>query len=240
MSSNEIRIVGAAGDGSGGGYEPGGTDVAVADGGTGASNASDARTNLGLAIGTDVQAQDAELQAIADLTSNADRLPYFTGSGTAALAIFTSAARTFITAADVGSQRAALSLGTIATQAAAAVALTGGTLAGVTISTSKWRSSLNTQTGTSYTLVITDEGKIVETNNAAANTVTIPPNASVAFPIGSRVDITQFGAGLTTIVAGAGVTIRSLNGLKSQGQYSAVTLYKRGTDEWVAIGALTT
>ena len=84
------------------------------------------QTTLALVPGTHVQAQDAELQAIAGLASAADRLPYFTGLGTAALATFTAAGRTLAGAADAAAQRAALALGTMAQQDAANVAITGG------------------------------------------------------------------------------------------------------------------
>jgi hypothetical protein len=96
----------------------------------------------------------------------------------------------------------------------------------------------NTQTA-SYTLVITDGGGLVEMNVATANTLTVPPNSSVAFPIGTSTDVVQYGAGQTTITAGAGVTIRSSGSkLKLTGQYSGATLYKRATDEWVLLGDL--
>jgi len=96
------------------------------------------------------------------------------------------------------------------------------------------------ETGTSYTLALTDVAKVVTLTNAAAITLTVPPNSSVAFPIGSQILLYQGGAGAVTITPGSGVTVNS-NGSKldTNGQYSVGGLLKLDTDEWVAFGNLT-
>lgn len=94
----------------------------------------------------------------------------------------------------------------------------------------------NAQTGTSYTLVLSDVAKVISLTNAAAITLTIPTNASVAFPTGTQILLYQGGAGQVT-VGGAGVTLRSQGTkLKLNGQYSIGGLLKVGTDEWVVFG----
>jgi hypothetical protein len=99
--------------------------------------------------------------------------------------------------------------------------------------------TLNAQTGTTYTLLLSDSGKFVTQTNAAAIATTIPPNSSVAFPIGTQVNLMQLGAGAITITAGAGVTLRSADSLVvTNGQYSVATCVKIDTDEWVLIGNL--
>jgi len=97
----------------------------------------------------------------------------------------------------------------------------------------------NAQTA-SYTLVLADKDKLVEVSNASANTVTIPTNASVAYPTGTQINILQTGAGQTTISGTSGVTVNSTGATtaspKLRAQWSSATAIKRGTDSWVVIG----
>jgi hypothetical protein len=87
-------------------------------------------------------------------------------------------------------------------------------------------------------LVLADASDLVEMNSGSANNLTVPLNSSVAFPIGTQINVLQVGAGQTTIVATGGVTINATPGLKLRAQWSSATLIKRGTDTWVAVGDL--
>ena len=101
------------------------------------------------------------------------------------------------------------------------------------------RSPENVQSGTSYTLVLADAFKLVAMDNASANTVTVPKNSVVAFPIGTRIDLSQDGAGQTTVAPVDGdVTIRTPETLKLRKQRAKATLIKRGTDTWDLEGNL--
>jgi hypothetical protein len=96
----------------------------------------------------------------------------------------------------------------------------------------------NRQTA-SYTIALSDKGKLVEMNVATANNLTVPLNSSTAFPIGTKIDVVQYGDGQTTIVAASGVVLRSANNwLKINAKYGAVSLIKIATDEWYVFGNL--
>lgn len=119
----------------------------------------------------------------------------------------------------------------------------GGTSGDVTVSFDYSvgnQSVENPQTGTSYTLVLTDAGKMVTMANASAITLTVPPNASVAFPVNTRIDLLQYGAGQVTVTAGSGVTIYSkASALKLSAQYAGATLWKKAINTWVLVGDIT-
>jgi hypothetical protein len=97
----------------------------------------------------------------------------------------------------------------------------------------------NDQTGTTYTLQLSDAGKLVTLSNAAAITLTVPDNATEAFTAGHRIDLVQLGAGQVTIDPAGGVTVNAKDGNdKLAGQYSAASLVYQGSDVWLLIGDL--
>lgn len=97
----------------------------------------------------------------------------------------------------------------------------------------------NAQIGTTYTPVLTDAGKVVTLTNGSAITLTVPTNASVAFPIGTQITIAQMGAGQVTVAGAVGVTVYSADSfLKLRAQYSSGTLIKTATNTWLLIGDL--
>jgi N-acyl-L-homoserine lactone synthetase len=99
--------------------------------------------------------------------------------------------------------------------------------------------AVNAQTGTTYSVVLSDDGKLLTCDNAASIALTIVPNSSVAFGIGTQINIMQLGAGTVTITAGAGVTLQSAGSkLKTDAQYAVATCLKIASDTWVVVGNL--
>ena len=97
--------------------------------------------------------------------------------------------------------------------------------------------SFNAQTGTTYTLVASDSAKLVTTSNAAAVTVTIPPSV---FSAGNQINVQSIGVGLTSFVAGAGVTITSTGASAAapilRARYSACTIICTASNVFTVVG----
>lgn len=217
-----------------------GTAVAVANGGTGSTTASGARTALGLAIGTDVQAYDAELAAIAGLTSAADKLPYFTGSGTAALADFSSFGRSLVDDAAASNARTTLGLGTIATQNSNNVTITGGSITGITdLVVADGGTGASTLTGilkgngtSAFTAVTAPSGAIVGdtdtqtlTNKAVtprSNTITSSATPTINTDTTDIFTITALAATITSMTT-------NLSGTIANGQKIIIRFLDNGT-----------
>lgn len=87
-----------------------------------------------------------------------------------------------------------------------------------------------------YTLMLTDATTAVESTSASAITITVPSNASVAFPLGTIIEVLQYGAGQVTLVGAAGVTLRTASTLKTRAQFSTASIRQRAANEWVVSG----
>ena len=100
--------------------------------------------------------------------------------------------------------------------------------------------SVNPQTGTTYTTVASDNGKLITQSNGSAITTTIPPNSSVDYPVGAQITFAQYGAGQVTIQGGSGVTVVSTGATaatpKLRVQYSTATAIQTSNDNWLVVG----
>jgi hypothetical protein len=117
---------------------------------------------------------------------------------------------------------------------------TAQTLTNKTLTTPKINLGINTQTGTTYTTVLDDNGKLITQTNANAIATTIPLNSSVAYPVGAQINFAQMGAGQVTISGAVGVTIASTGATATtprlRTQYSTATAVQTATDTWLVMG----
>jgi hypothetical protein len=102
--------------------------------------------------------------------------------------------------------------------------------------------TLNDQTGTTYTPVLTDQYQVLVTrSNASASTMTIPTNASVAFPVGTVITVLNKGAGAVTISGSGGVTVLSAGATAASpvlNQYKSCALIQTSANNWYVVGAI--
>jgi hypothetical protein len=183
------------------------------------SSTGNARTNLGLGSFALIStlAHSANTGLLAD-----DHPQYATRSNDLSDLSSTGAARTN------------LGLGSLATLST----ITSGQITSFQPSVYAAAQTTNSSADATYELVAADLGKLVELTSGGAQTLLVPPNTAVAFPIGSRIDFLQAGAGQVTVSGSTGVTVNATPGRKTRAQWSAATILKRDTDSWVALGDL--
>jgi hypothetical protein len=103
--------------------------------------------------------------------------------------------------------------------------------------------AVNAQTGTTYTTVASDNGKLVTLTNASSVAVTIPPNSTVDYPVGAQITFARYGSGATTIQGGAGVTLVSTGATAAipslRVQYSTCTAIQTTNNNWLVVGDIT-
>ena len=102
--------------------------------------------------------------------------------------------------------------------------------------------TLNDQTGTTYTPVLDDQYQVLVTrSNAGASTMTIPTNATVAFPVGTVITVLNKGVGLVSISGAVGVTILSAGAvaaIPTLAQYKSCAIMQTSANNWYVVGAI--
>lgn len=219
-----------------GDFEPAGAvAAAVANLINSAPGALDTLDELAAALGDDASFAASMTSALAGKQPIDSDL-----TAIAALAT-TTFGRSLLTLADVAALRSAAGLGTAATANTGDFEPAGAVAAEATLRAAGDAALIAVEdvTGASYTFVLADAGKMKRFDRATAQTATVPPNSSVAFPVGSVIELSQVNVGALTVAAGAGVTINvpAGFGLVFGTQWQAATLVKTGTDRWLLVPA---
>ena len=116
---------------------------------------------------------------------------------------------------------------------------TGGISKRATVGSLRGR-EVNTQVGTTYTILVGDAGRTIRTTSGSAVTITVPLNSAQALPVGTQIEVRQAGAGQVEISPAAGVTlnVNAALTLKIDSQHASAYLHKVDTDEWDVSGLM--
>lgn len=195
---------------------------------------------------------NVEFQVIAGTPAGSPVAPSLPANSIELATVLVSAATTIINSGDITDQRVEVTTNVPVAGDITAVypgtGLTGGGTSGnVTLNydttylpplAAPKNLTVNAQTGTTYTLALTDNSKMVTLDNTSAITVTVPTNVSVALPVGAQISLAAINTGVVSVVGAGGVTVNATPGLNLRAQYSSAVLIQLSANNWLLAGDL--